>query len=135
MSLVINTTFITQDEIIALSNFDFNKQLVAVKNEEIVILSKRDITFFQLFLSLFNRGNLAHMQWDLSKVSTYLSKLDWQTNGSMREKSSDEYRAYLKVYELAIKALYSRNETALIEKVQFGGLNAWSQGSEMIGVD
>ncbi len=56
------------------------------------------------------------MQWDLSNVSLHLSKFDWK-GGLNSDKNSADYNTYLKACELANKALYSRNETALFEKV------------------
>jgi hypothetical protein len=122
MSLVINTNCITRDELFALSKCDFEKEIIAIKKDstnddsKVVILSKSDITFLQLFLKVFGCGKLAHTQINLSKVSSHLSQFNWGMEGSF-DKNSDDYQAYLKVCTLANKALYSRKETALFEKV------------------
>lgn len=107
-------TSLSRNELDAISNCDFSKEILAVQKGEIVKVSKDQITCWQLFLRFLGLGSFANMAIHLKDVATYLDKYDWKEGV---EKTSSYHDVYLKVCEIANRALLTKEVKDLYDHV------------------
>lgn len=98
-----------------LANNDFFTHRLAVKSHddghlELASICNDEVTTWQLFLRAVGRGKLAKIDPYLTSVTSYLNQFNW----SLANPSDP---TYIKACQLANKALYSKGDTALFNKV------------------
>ena len=102
-----------------LSAYNPTKEILAVKHTttgpRIARLLRNEVTCWQMFLRFFGYGSLAGTDVHLDKVVAHLNRYNWQEITASRTESSSPY--YLKVCDIANKALFHKNITSLYEKV------------------
>lgn len=100
-----------------------NKNVLAIKKvngkQQLTTLAKKDITCWEVFKSLFGFGKLAHFHYSLNSVTKYLNNSHNWKAFSKQDVSSQEYKAYLTVCEVAKRSLLKNNDTSLWNKVSF----------------
>lgn len=110
--------FQNQQQLPNLDKYDSGQELLAVATEDgtshLVKIAKKDLTIWQVFLKFLGFGKFAHVDYNLKNVAIYLNKYDWKEG---IDQTSDCHKTYLKVCEIANKALLSRKETSLYKKV------------------
>ncbi len=101
-----------------IKNCDLDTEILAIKKTtctgQLVKLTKTDITYWQIFLRFFGLGILGSVTTDLKIIAESLAQYEW---AEASDKTAELYPTYLKVCELANKALISKNSEALYQKV------------------
>jgi len=108
---------LSEQEINSISQFDSNKELLAIdNNSKIVKIAKDELTVYQRLISYIGLGPLAGMNYKFNDVTSHLNQYSW-SEGVSEEEQSPQSQAYLKVCALAMKALVSKNDTTLYDNV------------------
>jgi len=121
MLSVTNKQHLAQKEVDALANCNSQSHIIAVQSQSteksrIVMLSRDDVNGWQLFLRFFNLGKLANTKVYLSEITPYLNEYKW-SDVSKYAKTSSYHRAYLKVCDLANKAVVKAQDLSLFNNV------------------
>ncbi len=122
MSLQINNKqHLSHLEILTLSNArsNFSREIIVIDNQapgrpKITTLSRSQISLWQLFLKLFNAGNLARYDLHLNTVSAHLNQYNWGAAVSESE-NTYLYQAYLTVCTLGNKCLIANKNDSLFK--------------------
>ena len=115
MTYSLNT--LSNNELNALNTYNERTEVIALDlkdGSKFVKVSRDDCNCWQRFLSLFNCGALADKEIGLRDVAAKLSQYRWE---EAAQENQPHYSTYLKVCNLAGKALLYRNTSALFNRV------------------
>ncbi len=111
---------ITNADLSLLSSFNPHQEILGIKNvsgnRQLVVIPKSEVTCWQKFLRIFQKGALAHTHIYLRDISDYLAQYQWTTLSS-KNPGSEEYKAYCSVCSLANKTLYYKFDERLYRAV------------------
>ncbi len=118
---ITNKTHLRQEEVNALADCNLEREIIAIDVEapggpKIVTLSRNEVTCWQMFLRLFNCGNLARFQVHLTEVADYLNRYDWSKAKELQGDTTLK-QASGKVCVLANKALLHKYSETLFNNV------------------
>lgn len=140
--MVLSIGNLNKEEIANLARCNLSTQIVAIQlkaegGPKFVLLSRREVSCWQLFLKCFNLGKFADMEINLKYVAEHLNQFDWSECCDM-DPHSETYNAYLKVCTLANKALFHKRATTLYLNVSKTSIEkkvnfSQYQGSRFIG--
>ncbi len=111
---------LSSEEIKSLTNWDLANEFIAIDSSsqgkpKITRLPKDQVTYWQRLLKYLNVGPLANVEVSYQGVTHYLSQYDWKA--AANHKDPMIHQAYLKVCELANRALVSQGDTKLYQHV------------------
>jgi hypothetical protein len=120
-------SLINESTIAVLADYSFftfnskNPEILAIREKngkkELTTLSRKDITALEVFKSLFGHGKLAQMHYSLSSVTKFLNESQEWKKFSKEDVTSQKYKAYLTVCEIAKRSLLKNHDIGLWKKI------------------